>query len=137
MKKILVAYDGSPNALKALDQAVELAKCSKAGIVIATVIPDVMHIVADESIIIPDEARERSNKMVEEMVQSLLKEGIEAEGVVLTGDIATELLKATADNECDIIVIGKRGLNNIDSFLIGSVTEKVVKHTHYSVWVVV
>jgi len=29
-KKIVVAYDGSENSLKALDKAIELAKCNNA-----------------------------------------------------------------------------------------------------------
>ncbi len=137
MEKILVAYDGSPNSLNALDQAVEMARHYNASMLIATVIPDVMHIIANETIKIPRAAKERSNKMVEEIVRSIRKDGVEANGAVLIGDIATELLKAAEENGCDLIVIGKRGLNNVDSFLIGSVTEKVVKHTNFSVWVVV
>jgi len=137
MDKILVAYDGSPNALIALDRAVGLAKCYDSSLVIATVIPDIMRIVADETVEIPKEARERSHRMVEGIVQRLEKDGIDVEGLVLAGDIATELLKAAEEMGCDIIVMGKRGLNNVDRFLIGSVTEKVVKHTRLSVWVVV
>ena len=137
MKKILVAYDGSPNSLNALDQAVDMARHYNAGMLIATVIPDVMHIIANETVKIPTEAKERSIKMVEDVVQSIRKDGIIADGMVLIGDIATKILKAAEENGCDLIVIGKRGLNNVDSFLIGSVTEKVVKHTNFSVWVVV
>ena len=137
MKKILVAYDGSPNSLNALDQAVEMARHYNAGMFVVTVIPDVMHIIANETVKIPTEAKERSIKMVEDVVQSIRKDGIDADGAVLIGDIATKLLKAAEENGCDLIVIGKRGLNNVDSFLIGSVTEKVVKHTNFSVWVVV
>ena len=137
MEKILVAYDGSPNSLNALDQAVELAGIYKAGLLIATVIPDVMHIIADETIKLPKEAKERSIKMVEDIARSVRKDGIEADGEVLIGDIATELLKSAEENGCDLIVMGKRGLNNVDSFLIGSVTEKVVKHTNFSVWIIV
>jgi len=137
MEKILVAYDGSQNSKKALEQAVELVRYSKASMIVATVIPDVMFIVADKSIEIPDETREHSKNMINKVVRELRGEGITVEGVVLAGDVATELLKVADDRGCDLIVMGRRGLNNVDSFLIGSITEKVVKHTHFSVWVVV
>lgn len=49
------------------------------------------------------------------------------------GNAAEQILKAAADNEADLIVLGATGLGGVKRFLLGSVSEKVYRHSEVSV----
>lgn len=52
-------------------------------------------------------------------------------------DVANAILEECESGDYDTLVMGKRGLSPIGYFLIGSVTEKVVRHAKgMAVWVV-
>ncbi|WP_020420173.1 universal stress protein [Amycolatopsis sp. ATCC 39116] len=52
----------------------------------------------------------------------------EVEEVVLSGDPATELNKASAD--ADLLVVGSHGARPLTELLLGSVATQVVRHAH-------
>ena len=58
------------------------------------------------------------------------------ETIVEAGDAADEILLAAKNHQCDIIALGYKGYGKEGRFLIGSVTDKVVRHAHTSVMVV-
>ena len=55
--------------------------------------------------------------------------GVEAEGRVVVGYAAEEILKTAVKENCDLIVMGTHGRKGIDRILFGSVAEKVVKRS--------
>ncbi|NYT00557.1 MAG: universal stress protein [Methanocellales archaeon] len=131
MNKILVAYDGSEGSKKALNQAVELAKCTSSSITILTVVPSATRMFAFDDLLVPGTFKSKALKMVKEVAN--LIQGISVTSIIREGDIADEILKASEDIGCDLIVIGSRGLGKVDRFLLGSVAEKVMKHSSKSV----
>ncbi len=58
------------------------------------------------------------------------------EFALLTGDPATELLKAAAERPYDVIVMGTHGRAEVDRLLFGSVAQAVVRDARCSVLVV-
>ena len=52
------------------------------------------------------------------------------------GDPALVLLHTAEDEGAGLIVVGSHGLNGIERFVMGSVSEKVLRHAHCSVLVV-
>lgn len=62
--------------------------------------------------------------------------GVAYEKTIAEGDPAEELLKLGRDAGFDLIVMGTVGKSGITRFLLGSVAEKVVLHTHVPVLVV-
>jgi nucleotide-binding universal stress UspA family protein len=52
------------------------------------------------------------------------------------GDARHEILNCAADWRPDVIVLGSHGRRGVDRFLLGSVSEGVVRHAHCSVEVV-
>lgn len=58
------------------------------------------------------------------------------EFALLTGDPATELLKAAAERPFDVIVMGTHGRAEVDRLLFGSVAQAVVRDARCSVLVV-
>ncbi|MFC5714047.1 universal stress protein [Thalassorhabdus alkalitolerans] len=72
------------------------------------------------------------SKVKEERLKHLEKEVIES-GVcckkhILRGDPAVGITSFAAANKSDLIVLGSRGLNSLQQFILGSVSEKVL-HT--------
>jgi nucleotide-binding universal stress UspA family protein len=70
------------------------------------------------------------------IVQKARAAGADATFLVWEGD-AGEAIVAAADAECaDLIVVGSHGRSGVTRFLIGSVSDFVVRHAHCPVMVV-
>lgn len=69
-------------------------------------------------------------------IAALRGAGIDACGVLKRGDAATEILEYVRTNSIDLIVAGSRGLNPIRSWLLGSVSRKLVHYAPCSVLIV-
>jgi nucleotide-binding universal stress UspA family protein len=61
---------------------------------------------------------------------------IDYEGVVVEGDPAHAILEFAEHNKIDLIIMGTLGKGGVERFLLGSVADKVVKHSKVSVLVV-
>lgn len=62
--------------------------------------------------------------------------GVEANGTLLWGDAATEILEYTKEHDTDLIVAGSRGLSRMRGWLLGSVSRKLVHYANCSVLIV-
>jgi len=145
MKKMLIAYDGSDASKKAIEM---ILKCSNKEdeITILTVIPaelaessftkmllptiDLSSIVASGSF--KEKAVETLSKIEKEIKPFVSNVNI----VVESGDPADEILLSAKKYDSDIIVLGYKGYGKEGRFLLGSVTDKVVRHASKSVLVV-
>ena len=145
MKKMLVAYDGSDASKKAVDMVMKCAN-SDDELTILTVVPaelsessftkmllptiDLSDVVKSGSFI--DKARDSLSKVVKGIEHDVGKIDI----VVESGDPADEILMTAKKCDSDIIVVGYKGYGKEGRFLLGSVTDKVVRHASKSVMVV-
>ncbi|AKB50767.1 Universal stress protein [Methanosarcina barkeri str. Wiesmoor] len=64
------------------------------------------------------------------------KTGVKVKPVFLKGIPTDEILEYAQENNIDLIVMGTHGLTGIKKFLIGSVAEKVVRHSRIPVMVI-
>ena len=129
MKKILIAYDGSEPAHRALDTAAELAKLTGATIAVVSVVP--VHPGR-----FPIEPWDNTSTHAEELIEArrlLRDKGIEAELIEPSGDPATAIERIADDGMFDTIVVGSRGLNLMGRVLQGSVSEHVATHARATV----
>ncbi len=127
-KHIMVAVDGSDNALRAVSQVAELVK------LIDDVKVDVLSVIAidvySDMIYDPIEAHGEAQRELLEPALGILREaGIEPEIVLLHGRPADEIIRYASEGGADLLVIGSRGLNALQEFAIGSVSHKVIKHS--------
>jgi len=140
-KKIMIATDGSELVRKAVDSAIEIAKLSEAQLY-------AMYVIALGSYSITPYIDTEWEKTMKE---HLRKEGTEAtayvenagkaanvevKSIILEGSPAGEIIDFAEKNDIDLIVMGSHGKSAIQRFLIGSVAEKVVKHSKIAVLVV-
>lgn len=136
-KKILVGYDGSENAKRALSVALDLAKKYGAEITAASVAhaPDYAATRDEVDGSIEDARRffERGFKEVKELAE---KEGVSLNTVVLVGHPGDALTHLAEKEGYDLIVVGARGLSGIKRYIMGSVSTHVVRLAHCPVLVV-
>jgi nucleotide-binding universal stress UspA family protein len=131
--KIVVAYDGSDPAKRALERAAELAGERDKLLVVAAAEPHASAGLEAGAHLDPSEVARRRGDL--EAAQRLLSErGIEAEPVEGQGDPGAFIVKAAED--ADLIVVGSRGLSPAKRMLLGSVSSKVVHRAHCDVLVV-
>jgi nucleotide-binding universal stress UspA family protein len=72
--------------------------------------------------------RERAEEATEVTVESL-SDAVTIETAIVAGVPRAAILEYIDDNGIDLVVMGTHGRSGIDRYLIGSVTEKVVRHS--------
>ena len=120
-KKILLAYDGSEQAKRALAFAVELAKVAKAKIGVVSVVP--VH--AGRIGIDPwDDQKVHSEELLEAR-RLIVEAGITPQLHEPYGEVAEEIVRTATDGGYDHIVTGSRHLGLVERTLQGSVSEAI------------
>jgi nucleotide-binding universal stress UspA family protein len=136
-RKILVAVDGSPTSLHALEESFKLAQNEGSWITVVSVIPPYtgdLDLVAVGGVMAAmrrpcEEALRKAQELAEKqraLIKTVCEEGEPHERII---DLAQ------AEN-CDLIVIGRRGLKRLERVLVGSVTARVIGYSPIDVLVV-
>ncbi len=136
-QKILLPTDGSKFAEKAADHAIWIASKSGAEIIVLNVIEtsSLVGLPAEDLIVrikemLKEEGRrslERISEMVTEEEKELKIEDIKVNLKTEEGSPADAILKTVEKEGIDLVVMGTSGKHGLDRFLLGSVTEKVVR----------
>ncbi|MEI4231714.1 universal stress protein [Roseovarius sp. D22-M7] len=143
-KSILVPYDGSPNAEKALDRAMEMARLTGAALTILTVYRHHSMLEASLSMVRPsdpgnldDIMSEHATEVAEYGKEHVLKAGFEnVRAFVTAGHTSRTIIKFAKEHGHDLIVIGSRGMGSMEGYLLGSVSLKVTGLSEVPVLVV-
>lgn len=127
---VLVPTDGSPGADRAAETAIALANTFDAALHTLSVV-DLGHLVVDEDSdawlierALEGEA-EQSTQAVVERAEAAGMERIER--AVRYGRPSREIVAYAEENGVDCIVLGTHGRRGLEHFLLGSVTERVVR----------
>ncbi|RLF51108.1 MAG: hypothetical protein DRN19_03370, partial [Thermoplasmata archaeon] len=80
--------------------------------------------------------KERAEETLREVAEKLKGVVANVETLVESGDPADEILVTAKSKGCNLIVVGYKGYGKEGRFLIGSVTDKIVRHAYCSVLVV-
>jgi nucleotide-binding universal stress UspA family protein len=134
--KLLVAIDDSAFAVKALDQAIRLAKLETSELVLLHVVPQ-LGAIDEMSPGITARLKAAGDRLLQETAEKVKSAGIKAKTVQEQGiSPADNIINFAAGNSVDIVVMGHRGKSNLEKFLLGSVALRVVSHAPCSVMVV-
>lgn len=132
---ILFPTDGSEAAERTFPHVVSQARAFDARIHLLYVV-NTMHagvgVAGDTNI---NALRESGESVLEEFEAKLGAEDIETVTAIEDGDPFTEI-KRYSDEHVDMIVMGTRGRSGLDKYLLGSVTEKVVRTADVPVFTV-
>ena len=135
--RILVAVDGSESAKKAFVKSVFLAqKCNSKLYVV--------HIVLDweyggdsaATFELIEELRAKGMELLEKCKKQALQNNVQVETILEQGDYAHEIIEVAKRNDCELIIMGSRGMSPIKELMLGSVSLKVMHHAACPVMVV-
>ena len=138
-KKLVVAYDGSPNSKNALKLGGEIAKALGAEVALVSVVDTGMSLFGFGEMDAREfeqvqQARARFGQKTVEAGGALAEEwGIPVTPVLLEGDPAEELIRYCEKEQASMIIVGPRGLSGFQSLLLGSITQKILSHSTISV----
>jgi len=82
------------------------------------------------------EEEENGKELLSETVINLARIGIKADPILVRGDAATEILNYADNNNIDLLIAGSRGLSQIQSIFLGSVSSKLIHYVNCSVLIV-
>jgi nucleotide-binding universal stress UspA family protein len=112
-RKITVAYNGSPEAARALSQAIHLAKALGAELRAITVRQDLPPYTAyatpaDSSLFreLIEDQQAHCARLHSEARNTALREGVKLETHLLEGNAVDVIVRFLLDNETDLLVIG-------------------------------
>jgi len=132
-KNILVAVDGSQGAQKALGVAVGLQSSCGADLLVLTVYRHHSLLEASMSMVRPDDPsppdesmRDHAREIAEQAKEFASRAGVETvRAFVKIGQPARTIVKFAEEHDVDVIVVGSRGLGDVEGFLLGSVSHKI------------
>lgn len=146
IRRVLVATDGSATAIKAVNVAAEFAASLQAKVYLLYVLPQVAHgsipegyeNLADlEHMSVGDVLQAVGDEVLTRAESRLRSAGVgEIARMLPGGDPAEAILAAAVAYEADIIVLGSRGLGDIEGLLLGSVSHKVSQNAPCSCLIV-
>lgn len=133
--KILVAYDGSPSAASALDQAIAFFRSSNAEFLLlgALLPPATISDLGERAF---DVARQEATSELEQAAQNVRERGLSVQTRLLEGDPRHVLEQVAQDEAPDLVVVGARGRGALSRMLLGSVSTWAVHHLECPVLVV-
>jgi nucleotide-binding universal stress UspA family protein len=136
-KKILVAVDGSESSRNALHQAFRFAVDEKCWITVTSVVPPYdgeIEILGVKDI--RAALRKPCDDALDEAQQLADKERALIKTVCEEGEIHERIVDLADAENCDLIIMGRRGLRPVERMLVGRVTARVIGHTQRDVLVV-
>lgn len=142
--KILAPVDGSEFSECSLDHAKSIAAGSGIPEVILLRVVEPIHSSDLAAYIesgidtgaLMNDARREAQEYMSRLTDELKKAGLKASGVTAVGEPADEILKYAAQNGIDLIVMSTHGRSGISRWFMGSVADKVVRHSPVPVLVV-
>ena len=133
---ILVPIDGSENSQKALLQACDIAKTYKSHLILVYVVDRPLSLNLLDRKEYLKILRIFGEKVLLKGKKTAKMEGIDVTTIMKEGNITYEIIKLAKNKNCNLIIIGNKGLGATARFFLGSVSNKLVNISPCSVLVV-
>lgn len=133
MKKVLVAFDGSAPAHRALEMAAELADQENASVTVISVVPEKLGL---PILVDPYDDASVHAKQLADAVAFLDQRGIKTETLLPTGNPARAIEAVARKGGYDTVIMGSRGRGTVSRLLLGSVSSHVASHVKGTIIIV-
>ncbi|OGO16646.1 MAG: hypothetical protein A2Z02_01390 [Chloroflexi bacterium RBG_16_48_7] len=135
--KILVPLDGSDLSECSLPHVKEIAVGCKAAKVILLRIMEPFYlsgaVLAElgetEVKSLTEKSREYAMNYMAEKAKMLENAGVKVETAILTGNAANSILDYASKQKVDLIIMSTHGSSGIVRFMVGSVADKIIRHS--------
>ena len=136
IETILLATDGSPASEPASEQAIDLATQVQARLLVVSVFAASSRPSEASTEAAVVDSRDSLTSKAQAIVQRAKAAGADATFLVWEGDAGEAIVAAANSEGVDLIVVGSHGRSGVSRFLIGSVSDYVVRHAHCPVMVI-
>jgi len=137
-RKILMAYDGSQGANRALAVGIDLAKIHGSELWVLAVEEKLPRFSAtiDEVQEEKQFADDQYGKLLETAKVKAREAGIELKTLMRPGHPAQTIVSAAKEGKFDLVLVGHTGLSGVWAAFLGTTAEKVSRHAPCSVLIV-
>ena len=126
--EILVPTDGSPASDAAIEHAIDLAAQYGARLHALYVVDGAAYSTLEAgSEIVVEALQSEGETATQRVADAAADAGIDTTTTVTTGTAYQSIRDYVAENGIDVIVMGTHGRKGLDRYLLGSVTERVVR----------
>lgn len=149
-QRVMVPFDGSHNAERALAWAAYVAEAAEVEVLVVVAYEQPLTMRGRGATYV-EEVRDHleleATGLATETVEVLRRQGVSARGIVVKGDVPHALLDVAESEGVELIVIGRQGISSevggvsgalerVRDLLEGGVASKVIRHSHVPVLVV-
>jgi len=136
-KKLLVAVDGSSHSHQIVSRAIEYSKMLNASVILLYChrkFPSLLgEPMSSEGIA---EIIAEAETVISPYIKLLNNSGVVFEERLMEEPAGATISEIARIQKCELIIMGSRGLSNLEGLFVGSVTNKVLHTAHCSVLVV-
>ncbi|WP_336135210.1 universal stress protein [Natronomonas amylolytica] len=125
--RILLPTDGSDATNPAVEQAIGLARETGAELHVLFVVEDIPYAPEMMDDRVEDQLREIGEGAIEEIRERADEAGVDLVAAIREGAPHNSILGYADEEDIDAIVMGTHGRSGLDRYLLGSVTERVVR----------
>ena len=132
---ILVPLDGSKYSEKALLHACDMAKNYQSRLIL-------LYVAEKSSVNLLDRKeylqilKKFGNKVLTKAKKTTTELGVDSKIVMKEGNVTNELVKLAKKEQCNLIIVGNKGLGAAARFLLGSVSNKLANNSPCSILIV-
>jgi len=136
-KNILLATDGSDDAMHAAEAVAKIAEQFKSRVVLVTVYaPPILTAESANYAPTPALIADIQTSIIAQTASKFTKRGIDYETRMEIGNAAATILSVAELEHSDLIVLGSHGVGGIRRFLLGSVSDRVGHYARCAVLIV-
>ena len=134
-KNILIATDGLTHTQDAIYTAIEFAKVTSSRLhAISVIDTNIIIKVGDAACNLYDELKKEADLAIEDIVEKV--KDMEIIKYIVEGKPSEEIIKCIEKNNIDIVIMGTTKKTGLSKFLIGSVSEDVLRKSKIPVMIV-
>ncbi|HEU5278153.1 MAG TPA: universal stress protein [Gaiellaceae bacterium] len=136
LQTIIVGFDETEPARRALERAADLAEAFGAKLVVTSVAPILVGVARTAGPLDSADSPTEHREQLEDARIFLDGRGIEADYVTAAGEPADTIVELAEQQDADVIVVGTREPGILERLLGQSVSERVAHHAHRDVLIV-
>jgi len=133
---ILVPLDGSKYSEKDLLHACDIAKNYRSRLLLSYVVEKSIPTNLLDRKEYLEILRKFGNKVLIKGKEMTTKQGVDSKIIMKEGNVANEIVKLAKKEQCNLIIVGNKGLGATARFFLGSVSNKLANNSPCSILII-